>query len=66
MADTVRMFLTTLSNIIGSMILIAIVTPWFLIALGCVLIIYALIAFFYRRSAREIKVCTSHYPQSCS
>ena len=66
MADTVRMFLTTLSNIIGSMILIAIVTPWFLIALGCVLIIYALIALFYRRSAREIKVCTSHYPQSRS
>ena len=50
------MFLTTMANIVGSMILIAIVTPWFLIALGFVLVLYALAAIFYRRSAREIKV----------
>ena len=50
------MLLSTVSNIFGAIILIAIVVPWFLIAIGGILVLYALTAIFYRQSAREIKV----------
>ena len=56
-ADSYRMFLMTFSSIIGAVILIAIVLPWFLIAVTAVSILYALAAMFYRASARELKVC---------
>ena len=45
----------TLSNILGAVILIAIVLPWFLIAMLVVTIVYVWAAAFYRKSARELK-----------
>jgi ABC-type multidrug transport system permease subunit len=50
------MFLSTLSNILGAIILISIILPWFLIAVVIVSILYAMAAAFYRASAREMKV----------
>jgi ABC-type multidrug transport system permease subunit len=52
------MFFATLANIIGAIILIAVILPWFLIAVVCILIMYVYFAAFYRSSAREIKVWT--------
>lgn len=50
------MFLNTFSSIIGAIILIAIVLPWFLIAVAVCGVLYVMAAAFYRASAREIKV----------
>src|SRR5579863_544556 len=58
-ADSFRMLLGTFSNIIGAVILISIVLPWFLIAVAAVLVLYAMAAAFYRASAREMKVRAS-------
>ncbi|KAJ7454698.1 ABC transporter [Mycena latifolia] len=55
LGEALRMFFATLSNIIGAIILIAIILPWFLIAVVCILILYVYFAAFYRASAREIK-----------
>jgi len=57
--DSFRMFLNTFSSIIGAVILIAILLPWFLIAVSIVFILYAMAAAFYRASARETKVRSS-------
>ena len=51
------MFITTFSSILGAVILISIVLPWFLIAVFVVATFYFYIALFYRASARELKVC---------
>jgi len=53
------MFVGTLSSIVGAVILISIILPWFLIAFAIVSVLYALAAAFYRASARETKVRTS-------
>ena len=53
------MFLNTLSSIVGAVILISILLPWFLIAVAFVFGLYALAAAFYRASARETKVRVS-------
>jgi ABC-type multidrug transport system permease subunit len=50
------MFLNTFANIIGAVILISIVLPWFLIAVAIVCVLYVMAAAFYRASAREMKV----------
>lgn len=50
------MFFATLASIIGAIILIAVILPWFLIAVVSILIMYFYFAAFYRSSAREIKV----------
>ncbi|KAH8100094.1 P-loop containing nucleoside triphosphate hydrolase protein [Cristinia sonorae] len=55
LGDAMRMFSSTLSNIVGAIILIAIVLPWFLIAVFTILGIYFWAAVFYRVSARELK-----------
>ncbi|TCD64284.1 hypothetical protein EIP91_004292 [Steccherinum ochraceum] len=55
LGDAMRMFASTLSNIVGAIILIAIVLPWFLIAVFAILTIYFWAAMFYRVSARELK-----------
>ena len=39
--------------------MISIVLPWFLIAVGIVLVLYTMAAAFYRASSRETKVRTS-------
>lgn len=54
--DSLRMFFATLSSILGAVILISIVLPWFLIAICAVSVCYWLGAVFYRASARELKV----------
>ena len=54
------MLLNTSSSIIGAIILISILLPWFLlIAVAAVLVLYAMAAAFYRASAREMKVCAA-------
>jgi ABC-type multidrug transport system fused ATPase/permease subunit len=50
------MLIMTLANIIGAIILIAIILPWFLIGVFVVSILYTYAAAFYRSSARELKV----------
>ncbi|KAI0255115.1 ABC transporter [Lactifluus subvellereus] len=55
LSDSFRMFISTLANIIGALILVSIVLPWFLIAVVIVSILYAMAAAFYRASAREMK-----------
>ena len=49
------MFLNTFSSIVGAVILISIVLPWFLIAVAVVAVMYVMAAGFYRASARELK-----------
>ena len=55
LADSLRMFSATLSSIVGAIILISILLPWFLLAVFCILLCYAYAAIFYRASARELK-----------
>ncbi|KAJ6570148.1 ABC transporter, partial [Mycena vulgaris] len=56
LGEALRMFFATLANIIGrAIILIAVILPWFLIAVVCILTVYFYFAAFYRASAREIK-----------
>ncbi|THH02765.1 hypothetical protein EW026_g125 [Hermanssonia centrifuga] len=55
LGDSLRMFFATLSNIMGAIILIAIILPWFLIAVCSISIAYLWAAMFYRASARELK-----------
>lgn len=57
--DSLRMFTSTFSAILGALVLISIIYPWFLIAIGCILVCYVYAAFFYRASARELKVCVA-------
>ena len=56
LGDAMRMLVATMASILGAVILIAIVLPWFLIAVGVVGIAYVWSAIFYRASARELKV----------
>ena len=58
LGESIRMFANTFSSILGAIILIAIVLPWFLIAVAVILIIYLYAATYYRASARELKVGT--------
>ncbi|VDB84771.1 unnamed protein product [Peniophora sp. CBMAI 1063] len=55
LADAFRMFLNTMSSIVGAIILISILLPWFLIAVAAVIVLYVMAAQFYRASARELK-----------
>ncbi|TFK72957.1 ABC transporter [Pluteus cervinus] len=55
LGDSLRMLAATASAILGAIILISIVLPWFLIGVCFVLIIYIYAAMFYRASARELK-----------
>jgi len=48
--------MTTFSSILGAIILISIVLPWFLIGVFAILVVYVYAAAFYRASARELKV----------
>ncbi|ORX38364.1 P-loop containing nucleoside triphosphate hydrolase protein [Kockovaella imperatae] len=55
LSDAMRMTVSTLGSIIGATILVAIINPYFLLAVAFVLTLYAHNAQFYRRSAREFK-----------
>jgi ABC-type multidrug transport system fused ATPase/permease subunit len=56
LGDALRMFANTFANILGAIILISILLPWFLIAVAGICSIYYFYAIFYRSSARELKV----------
>ncbi|KAG2341335.1 ABC transporter [Suillus weaverae] len=53
--DSLRMLTATASQIIGAIILISIIIPYFLIAAFFIFICYYYAALFYRASARELK-----------
>ena len=53
--DSVRMALSTFANVLGAIILIAVVQQWFLLVVFFVIILYGCAALFYRASAREVK-----------
>jgi hypothetical protein len=66
------MFTSTLAAILGAIILISIVLPWFLIGVAAITLLYVWAAAFYRASARELKVCIDvfspmsvHDPDRC-
>ncbi|KAG0695501.1 ABC transporter [Suillus ampliporus] len=53
--DSLRMLTATASQIIGAIILISIILPYFLAVVFVILICYYYAALFYRASARELK-----------
>lgn len=55
LGDNMRMLISTLANIIGAVILIAIVEPYFLIAVAGVGVLYVQLAGFYQKSALSLK-----------
>ena len=57
LGDAMRMLAATASGIIGAIILISIVLPWFLIPVAVIMSVYIYAAHFYRASSREFKVC---------
>ncbi|KAK0469912.1 ABC transporter, partial [Desarmillaria tabescens] len=56
LGDSLRTLVGPASSVVGAIILIAIILPWFLIAVFFILIVYIYAAAFYRASARELKV----------
>ena len=50
------MFIATLPNIIGAIVFVSVILPWFLVAVAVVSVFYIIAAAFYRASAREMKV----------
>ncbi|CAE6472878.1 unnamed protein product [Rhizoctonia solani] len=55
LGDALRMLAGTMSQILGAIILIGILIPWFLIPVVSILVVYYWAALFYRSSARELK-----------
>ncbi|GMH62121.1 hypothetical protein TL16_g03408 [Triparma laevis f. inornata] len=55
MSATVRMYLGTLSSVIGTLIVISTVTPWFLITLPPILIFYLGKQKYFTKTYRELK-----------
>ncbi|KAG8769118.1 hypothetical protein FRC12_005151 [Ceratobasidium sp. 428] len=53
--DACRMFIGTLVQIVGAIVLISVIQPWFLLAVAIVLLAYYWIAMYYRATAREVK-----------
>lgn len=56
LGEALRQFLGTAVQVVGSIILVSIIIPWFLIAIAVILLLYYWIAIFYRASARELRV----------
>ncbi|CAK9781035.1 hypothetical protein CC85DRAFT_282605 [Cutaneotrichosporon oleaginosum] len=55
LSDAARMSLNMIANVIGSVVLLAVISPWFLIAVAVVLLLYLHCAQYYRASSREFK-----------
>ncbi|EPQ29164.1 uncharacterized protein PFL1_03451 [Pseudozyma flocculosa PF-1] len=55
LADAIRMAANTMASVVGAVILITILTHYFIIAVAVVLVFYFFGALFYRSSAREVK-----------
>ena len=54
-SDSLRMFLLSTANVSGGFVLVSIVIPWFLVAVGVTMGVYYALALYYRASARELK-----------
>ena len=54
-SDSLRLFLMTFANVMGAFVLIAVIIPWFLIAVAAIMVPYCTLSVFYRASARELK-----------
>ena len=63
--EALRMLTSTFSSVLGAIILISIVLPWFLIGVLSVLLICVYAAAFYRSSARELTVPFYHLNGFC-
>ncbi|VDB90127.1 unnamed protein product [Peniophora sp. CBMAI 1063] len=55
LVDALRTFFTGLMGIVGSVVIISISLPWFLIAVAVIVVLYVFVTIFYRASAREVK-----------
>ncbi|KAG5645528.1 hypothetical protein DXG03_005803 [Asterophora parasitica] len=55
LGDSLRMLAGSASAIMGAIIVIATILPWFLIGVACIIVLYVYSAAFYRASARELK-----------
>ncbi|KAF8273331.1 P-loop containing nucleoside triphosphate hydrolase protein [Lactarius quietus] len=55
LSDSLRTLINTSSTIVGAVVLISILIPWFLIAVVFVFTLYGMASVFYRSSARELK-----------
>jgi 1,4-dihydroxy-2-naphthoate octaprenyltransferase len=55
-ADASRVFIGSVAAVLGAIILISIVLPWFLIGVVCIAAAYLYMTNFYRASAREVTV----------
>jgi ABC-type multidrug transport system fused ATPase/permease subunit len=53
--DSARMAIATLGTVVGAIILITVLTHYFIIACAVVVFFYALASVMYRRGAREVK-----------
>jgi hypothetical protein len=53
-----RMFIGTVVQIIGAIILVSIILPYFLIAVAVIIVLYHWLGLFYRSGARDFKVCS--------
>lgn len=53
--ETLRLFISTTVQALGSIILVAIIVPWFLAIAAVVVILYVWTGMFYRPSARELR-----------
>ncbi|KAG9315260.1 ABC transporter [Chiua virens] len=53
---SLRMLNNTICNIIGAIILVSVILPWFSLVVLFLLVCYLYLATFYRASARELKV----------
>ncbi|KAF8322189.1 hypothetical protein DL93DRAFT_2051237 [Clavulina sp. PMI_390] len=74
LGEALRMALFTFSQILGAIVLISIVIPYFLVPILTILVVYFFAALFYRSSARELKrldallrsTLYSHFSESMS
>ncbi|KAJ3389560.1 Multidrug resistance-associated protein 1 [Lobulomyces angularis] len=57
--EVLRLFLSTLFGATGSLVLISVFTPWFLVPIIPLLALYYRIFFFYQPTSRELKRITS-------
>ncbi|BEI91781.1 uncharacterized protein CcaverHIS019_0406010 [Cutaneotrichosporon cavernicola] len=55
LSDAARMSLNMVANVIGAVVLLAVISPWFLIAVAVVFLLYYHCAQYYRASSREFK-----------
>ncbi|KAF7196178.1 Multidrug resistance protein fer6, partial [Pseudocercospora fuligena] len=53
--EALRMFLSTTAQVVGAVVLIAILLPWFLLAVAFVVVMFVFTGMYYRPAARELR-----------